>query len=211
MFQPSAALRRLRSSRRGAYPLFPCRQINRQTLLANHFNTYIPLSECLYQVNGVDRIFVDAQIEIGRRAPVAPMTLSAKFSLLHSELNDFLHAELGEEESGASLSVLSALTRLGVDPWAEGARLSALSRDAAARGLVTMIEMFPSEKRGSADVLALAERLAALLPQRSSSRVTGVVPSDDRRRMSSPALWLVCAVFVLVLVGMGAFGLLPGQ
>ena len=139
------------------------------------------------------------------------MTLSAKFSLLHSELNDFLHAELGEEESGASLSVLSALTRLGVDPWAEGARLSALSRDAAARGLVTMIEMFPSEKRGSADVLALAERLAALLPRRNPGRAAAVVVSDAGRRVGSPALWLVFAGVVLVLAGMGAFGLLPGQ
>ena len=64
------------------------------------------------------------------------MALPSQFSLLHSELNDFLFAQIGEEASGAPLSVLSALTRLGTDPWAEGARLSDLPRDAAARSLV---------------------------------------------------------------------------
>jgi hypothetical protein len=93
------------------------------------------------------------------------MALPAKFSLLHSEFNEFLFAQLGEEENGSPLSVLSALTRLGADPWTEGARLSALPRDAAAQALVPMIAMFPRAERGSPDVLALAERLAGLLPQ----------------------------------------------
>ena len=31
------------------------------------------------------------------------MALSPEFSLLHSELNDFLFAQIGEEESGAPL------------------------------------------------------------------------------------------------------------
>jgi len=47
------------------------------------------------------------------------MALPANFSLLHSELNAFLFAHLGEEENGLPLTVLSALTRLGADPWAE--------------------------------------------------------------------------------------------
>ena len=106
------------------------------------------------------------------------MALPAEFSLLHSELNDFLYAQMGEEESGAQLSVLSALTRLGADPWAEGARLSGLPRDVAARALVPMIAMFPKEKRGSSEVLALAERLAALLPQRPGPVIDAIVTGD---------------------------------
>jgi hypothetical protein len=139
------------------------------------------------------------------------MALSAKFSLLHSELNDFLFAEMGEEESGASLSVLSALTRLGIDPWEEAARLSSMPRDVAARGLVPMIEMFPKDKRGSSDVLALAERLAALLPRRNPGRAAAVVVSDAGRRVGSPALWLFCVGSLLVLCAVAALGLLPGQ
>jgi hypothetical protein len=137
------------------------------------------------------------------------MALPEKFSLLHSELNDFLFAQMGEEESGAPLSVLSALTRLGIDPWAEGARLSDLPRDVAAQVLVPMIVMFPEEKRGSSDVRALAERLAALLPQRDAAKHATAVMSGDRPRARLPRLWLVYAGFLLLL-GMAALGLLPG-
>ena len=42
------------------------------------------------------------------------MTLSAQFSLLHSDLNDFLFATVGDEPNGMPLSVISALTRLGM-------------------------------------------------------------------------------------------------
>lgn len=98
------------------------------------------------------------------------MGLSAEFCLLHSELNDFLFAQMGEEGSGAPLSVLSALTRLGADPWAEGARLSDLPRDAAVQALVSMITMFPRQTRGASDAPMLAERLVELLP-RSRERV----------------------------------------
>jgi hypothetical protein len=57
-------------------------------------------------------------------SPGAIMALPARFSLLHSDLNDFLFAPVGEEQNGVTLSVVSALTRLGVDPWEEAARLS---------------------------------------------------------------------------------------
>jgi hypothetical protein len=111
------------------------------------------------------------------------MALRANFSLLHSELNDFLFAHLGEEENGSPRTVLSALTRLGADPWEEGARLSELPRDAAVRALVTMIAMFPQEKRGFSEVTALAEKLAGLLPRRLDAP-TGIVGTRKRRRTS---------------------------
>lgn len=115
------------------------------------------------------------------------MALPANFSLLHSELNDFLFAQLGEEENGLPLTVLSALTRLGTDPWAEGARLSELPKDAAARALVAMIAMFPREKRGVSEVVALAEKLVGLLPQRLDAG-TGIVVSRNRERAPDPAM-----------------------
>lgn len=140
------------------------------------------------------------------------MALSPKFSLPHSDLNDFLFAELGEEASGMPLSVLSALARLGVDPWVEGNRLSDLPRDVAARELVPKIAMFlTKDKRASSEVLARAERLAALLPRRGPGRETGVVVSGDRRRTRLPRLSLLGIGLILVLFGMAAFGLWPGQ
>ena len=83
---------------------------------------------------------------------MAEMALPAQFSLLDSELNGFLFAPMGTEESGATLSVLSALTRLNIDPWVEGARLANLPKEAAVRALARVIALFPQEHRSAADV-----------------------------------------------------------
>jgi hypothetical protein len=140
------------------------------------------------------------------------MALSAKFSLPYSDLNDFLFAKLGEEASGMPLSVLSALARLGVDPWVEGTRLSDLPRDVAVCELVPKIAIFlTSDKCDSSEVLARAKRLAKLLPDRGPRRMMGVVASDERRRGGSPGFSHICIALILVLFGMAAFGLLPGQ
>jgi hypothetical protein len=113
----------------------------------------------------------------------ASMGLSVEFNLLHSELNDFLFAQMGEEASGVPITVLSALTRLGIDPWAEGARLSDLPKVAAAQALAPVIARFPRQSDGASEAAVLAERLAGLLPQRVD-RVTGV-PTGNRQ----PAGW----------------------
>ena len=98
------------------------------------------------------------------------MALPASFSLLHSEFNGFLFANLGKEENGAPLSVLSALTRLDIDPWAEGSRLAELPKEAAVRALTPLIAVFPEEHRSPAQVRDTAIRLAALLPQPPARR-----------------------------------------
>ena len=66
------------------------------------------------------------------------MTLRPEYSLGHSEYNAFLFAAVGEEKVGLPLTVLTALTRLGFDPWrergpivgsAQGNRSSGIRRD----------------------------------------------------------------------------------
>ncbi len=71
------------------------------------------------------------------------MTLRPEYSLIHSEFNDFLFAVVGEDESGMQLTVLSALTRLGFDPWREAARLSELTKGAAISALAVTISALP--------------------------------------------------------------------
>jgi len=93
------------------------------------------------------------------------MTLSARFSLLHSDLNEFLFAPVGDEQTGMPLSVVSALTRLGVDPWEEAGRLAALPRALAAEALALMIARLPIGRPQLSDHLAISRRLVALLPQ----------------------------------------------
>jgi hypothetical protein len=62
------------------------------------------------------------------------MTLSARFSLLHSDLNDFLFATVGDEPNGMPLSVISALTRLAVDPWEEARPARSFAEGPRGRG-----------------------------------------------------------------------------
>ena len=55
------------------------------------------------------------------------------------EFDSFLFATVGEEVNEVPLSVLSALSRLGLDPRDEAARLSGLTEEAAADQLARMI------------------------------------------------------------------------
>jgi hypothetical protein len=92
------------------------------------------------------------------------MTLPVRFSLLHSNLNDFLFAFVGDQRNGMPLNVVSALTRLGVDPWEEAARLAALPKALAAEALAPMIAQLPILRRQQSDNLVISQRLIELLP-----------------------------------------------
>ena len=94
------------------------------------------------------------------------MALSARFSLLHSDLNDFLFASVGDEQNGMPLSVISALTRLGLEPWEEAARLAALPKALAAEALAPMIARLSLAWGQRSDNLAIAQRVVGLLPMR---------------------------------------------
>jgi hypothetical protein len=101
------------------------------------------------------------------------MALPARFSLLHSHLNDFLFAPVGEEQNGVTLSVVSALTRLGLDPWEQAARLTPLPKARAAEALATLIARLPIRRTLSSDDLAISQRLVELLPDQKSAPLQG--------------------------------------
>jgi hypothetical protein len=90
--------------------------------------------------------------------------LPARFSLLHSDLNDFLFASVGDQQNGMPLNVVSALTRLDVDPWEEAARLAALPKSLAAEALEPMIARLPIFRQQQSDNLVISQRLVDLLP-----------------------------------------------
>jgi len=96
------------------------------------------------------------------------MTLRPEYSLGHSEYNAFLFAAVGEEKIGMPLTVLTALTRLGFDPWQEAARLSALPNDAAARAFAVTIAKLPEGDWKASESEAIAARLVSWLPQRGT-------------------------------------------
>jgi hypothetical protein len=101
------------------------------------------------------------------------MALPARFSLLHSDLNDFLFAPVGEESNGVTLSVVSALTRLGLDPWEEAARLTPLPKARAAKALAALIARLPISRTEAQDDLTVSRRLVELLPAQATPPLQG--------------------------------------
>lgn len=106
------------------------------------------------------------------------MALRAEYSLGHSEYNAFLFAAVGEEKTGMPLTVLTALARLGVDPWQEAARLADLSKEAAQRTFAATIAKLPEGDWKASDSEAIARRLLSWLPGRG----TKTVPATEVER-----------------------------
>ena len=129
---------------------------------------------------------------------MADMTLRTPFSPMHSDLNAFLFAAIGEDKVGLELTVVSAMARSGLDPWAEAARLSALSPRAAAQGLIEVITK-SSNGADFGDVDAIADRLVRLLPKAGGAPAVRAT----RRLMVTPsnAAWVVCIVLAVAFLG----------
>jgi hypothetical protein len=143
------------------------------------------------------------------------VTLRPAYSLINSEFNEFLFASIGDEENGMSLSVISALTRLGFDPWEQAARLAALPLGVAASTLAPMIARLPAVNWGASDATSIAARLVALLPKRRIAAPSG---TEGRRDTvigstvvgSRAALWVLCFFLAAAgLIGLAVNGELP--
>ncbi|MGO8917922.1 MAG: hypothetical protein ACLQJR_18630 [Stellaceae bacterium] len=130
------------------------------------------------------------------------MALRPQYSLIHSEFNDFLFASVGEEKNGIELTVLSALTRLGVDPWGEAARLADLPREAAARALAAALSALPEGDWKVSDTWAIAARLVDRLPGRSApaTRSPRAESNKNEGRRAGPAVWVICVVLVATVL-----------
>ena len=116
-----------------------------------------------------------------------------------SEFDPFLYAPVGEERNGMSLSVLSALARLEMDPWQEAATLTHMPAQDATVRLASLLSSLPSD---AATLLAPSTvlRLIALLPQEPTS--------NGRSRETSVSVtaryWMVAFYFLMAFVLMFA-------
>jgi hypothetical protein len=133
------------------------------------------------------------------------MTLRREYSLGHSPYNEFLFAAIGEEKSGVQLTVLSALTRLGFDPWREAARLSDMSREAAAQAFAATIAKLPAGDWKVSESGAIAARLVSWLPAQKPLSVPSVEESRPGSGEASKPdlvkwlLWGVAAITAILL------------
>lgn len=132
------------------------------------------------------------------------MGLRSEYSLGHSEFNDFLFTSIGEEKNGSELTVLSALARLGLDPWSEAARLSALPKEAATSALTAALARLPEGAWKASEAPSIALRLVDHLPRREA-RSTSSSPNGRAEEQGSASslqnwlVWLALAAVILTL------------
>ena len=126
------------------------------------------------------------------------------FSLKTSALNDFLYAPVGEEDNGVVLTVLSALARLGVDPWDEAARLSELPKEAATKRLTLIVSRLPRGQGVQSTAAEIAARLVALLPIKQAPAGYGSATAYAK----TPASTAMVTLFLVILINALVFSAL---
>ena len=118
------------------------------------------------------------------------------FALKNSGLNTFLFADVGTEQNGSPLTVLSVLGRLGKDPWAQAAEWAKMPSAARIDGLTYSIAQMPLSPGDLADARVTAGRLVLLLPQLAGTATETVRRVGIDLRIPE---WLPMVIFGLVL------------
>jgi hypothetical protein len=93
---------------------------------------------------------------------VVHVRIAASVLFFRPELDDFIYASIGAQRNEMPLTVLSALTRLGVDPWEEATELSGLPKEIAAQRLTSLIARLPGGFSAQGDPKGVADRLIEL-------------------------------------------------
>jgi len=132
--------------------------------------------------------------------------MSSHAALVHlPELDDFLFAAIGEERNGMSLTMVSALGRLGLDPWTEAGRFSEMPKKVAADLLGPMIARLPNSLWALPEAQVIAARLVKLLPQQRSAAVADSAVVAIARKPVFTVSWVLCAALLAaVLIAMAA-------
>ena len=116
-----------------------------------------------------------------------------------TDYDAFLQAELGEDRNGVAVTVLSALSRVGLEPWTEAKELACLGREDAEVRLnahFTAITDVPA--------LALASRskatkLVSLLPKRTPP-VFSKTPQTAKISFPQVSLFWIALAIIAVAV-----------
>jgi len=136
------------------------------------------------------------------------MTLRRSFRPLRPDLDRFLFAAVEDEIDGIRLSMISALSRLGLDPWQEAGRLSSLARREAVEQLARLIAEIPGIFRPAGEAREIADRLVGLLPKHDDSRAATpqiqTNPRYSRPQILRPSqFWLACFVLAAAVLVSG--------
>jgi hypothetical protein len=114
------------------------------------------------------------QFETGKPVTTAPPQQAG--------LQEFLYSEVLEESNGIKVTVLSLLSRIGLDPWREADRLAHLPQPAAARYLARVIlsgcpscaGLAEAEVLAAGPIVDLSSATQAVTQQAASARSSGL-------------------------------------
>ncbi len=115
-----------------------------------------------------------------------------------ADFDSFLFAEVGEDRNGATVTVISALARLGIEPWNEARELAGLGQEEAKARLTAHFETITDIPALALASASRAARLVPLLPKNKPRLVskppekTAEDTTESPRRL--PASWLFIAL-----------------
>lgn len=107
-------------------------------------------------------------------------------SQLRTDLNAFLYSAIADDADGMPLTLLSALARSGVDPWAEAADLARLPTASATQKLTEFLGRVPNGPTPGAQTESVVSRLVALLHTAPAAVRAGPAPAPAPARASAP-------------------------
>lgn len=128
------------------------------------------------------------------------MGLRAEFALHHSGFEAFLFAPLWQEASGSPLSVLSALARLGLDPWKEAAALAQQPRKDAAASLAAILARLPRTSPATPSCSQVAELAVELLPSAVADRPADANEKQGLGLLATHANLLIALLGIAVIL-----------
>lgn len=125
------------------------------------------------------------------------------FALKNSGLDTFLYADVGAESNGSTLTILSVLARLGMDPWSQAARWATLPTAKAIDELSQSMSQMPLTPAILAESRMIATRLVQLLPGKTSA-VAAIKPATPKPAGTVPTwstgtmIWCGLAIWMAV-------------
>lgn len=120
---------------------------------------------------------------------------------LRTDLEDFLFAPIADDTNGMPLTMISALARSGVDPWAEAADLAVLSRESATKKLILLLAGVPNGPTPGADTASEASRLVTLLhPAAKPRAASGGAPRSPTAVAVPPTRSRLAIYYLLALI-----------
>lgn len=117
------------------------------------------------------------------------------------EFERFLYASVGEDARGSPVTVLSALARLNLDPWAEAADLAALGREGAATRFAKLLSRVRDVPALGQSQEPVGRELLQLLPERAAP-FAGSAQASGTRTRPTPGAVLAIAAALLVMAQM---------